>query len=151
MTVRVEMISVTASRNVYDYQLFLLVGLFRTNRAFSPSGKCVLTGVIFSRHFEFLRVFSLARLWKWSVELQERQGIALSWRLGASQGVSVHGGHTACTMPEASPECTNLRRITAAHFFFTITTSSVPSLRKLTCDRLAGGANPEKMAEQTCL
>jgi len=28
--------------------------------------------------------------------------------------------------------------------FFTITTSNVPSLRKLTCDRFARGANPEK-------
>ena len=58
------MISVTASRNVYNYKLFLLVGLFGTNRAFSPSGKCVLAGVIFSRHFKFLRVYTPARLWQ---------------------------------------------------------------------------------------
>jgi len=32
----------------------------------------------------------------------------------------------------------------APSFFFSITTSSVPSLRKLTCDRFARGANPEK-------
>jgi len=64
MTVRIEMICISASRNVYDYQLLLLVGLFGRNRAFSPSGKCVLTGVVFSRHVEFLRVFSLASLWQ---------------------------------------------------------------------------------------
>ena len=48
------------------------------------------------------------------------------------------------SMPSSILERDSRDRVAKAHFIFTITTSSVPSLRKLTCDRFARGANPEK-------
>jgi len=62
-------------------------------------------------------------------------------RFGVRHVVREYQAHVAIEALSGSPINVAER---PRYFFFTITTSSVPSLRKLTCDRFARGASPEK-------